>query len=214
MSDPDIAALLFPTSDTLGPAAASQSQPAAPTPPDAASIMFGGKDTSPVPAQRPGEGGHPLAKAFHSEAAPDVAASVADTLNPWAESLQLEGKDAQAEEMRAVSEALSEDFRQSGMTQDDVSEVMGLAREALGNSIMPGMPVSEERLLAGHEKAMAFIEENQISPHDIDLAQRLVADLDAKTEGQVSAYLIDTGMGNNPRTIAKAVEIAKRRYGR
>lgn len=116
--------------------------------------------------------------------------------------------------MRAVSEALSEDFRQSGMTQDDVSEVMGLAREALGNSIMPGMPVSEERLLAGHEKAMAFIEENQISPHDIDLAQRLVADLDAKTEGQVSAYLIDTGMGNNPRTIAKAVEIAKRRYGR
>ncbi|MDN3713293.1 hypothetical protein QWZ10_19050 [Paracoccus cavernae] len=89
---------------------------------------------------------------------------------------------------------------------------MGLAREALGNIIMPGVPVSDERLADMRADAEVYIAENQISPDDIGLAQRLVRDLDAKTGGKVSTYLIDTGMGNDPRAIQRAVEIAKRRY--
>lgn len=115
--------------------------------------------------------------------------------------------------MRAVSDALAADFREHGMTADDTAEVMDLAREALGNT-MPGLPVSDDRLIEMRTSAEAFISKNQISADDIGLAQRLVSDLDRKTGGRVSEYLIDTGLGNNPRTIKKAVEIARRRYGR
>lgn len=41
-----------------------------------------------------------------------------------------------------------------------------------------------------------------------------MTDLVAKTGGRVSEYLINTGMGNDPRAIQRALDIAKRRYGR
>ncbi|MDF3607909.1 hypothetical protein PE067_18255 [Paracoccus sp. DMF-8] len=204
----DTANLLFPTEPTAAPQGAPVASPASATP-TAASILFGDSKPATQAAQPPRDA---IDEAFPSEARPDPAASVADTLEPWAASAQAEGNADQAEAIRETSAALAQDFRDSGMSQDDVSEVMGLAREALGNT-MPNLPVSDERLAEMRTAAESFIAENQIAPDDIALAQRLVADLDAKTGGRVSEYLIDTGMGNRPETILKAIEIAKRRYG-
>lgn len=207
MPDIDLT-MLFPSEQPAAPAQPVQRADKA----DAAALLFGdAKPAQPPAAPRSGD---PIRAAFPSEAAPDPAKAVADTMTPWADSLKADGNAERAEEMRAVSDALAQDFRDTGMTADDVSEVMGLAREALGNSIMPGFAVSDERLAEMRTVAEAFIAENQINADDISLAQRLVSDLDAKTGGRVSEYLINSGMGNDPRAIERAVQIARRRYAR
>lgn len=215
MPDPDIASLLFPTerpastNTSAAPAQQQAQQADKADKADAAAPLFGSDKPAPAPAQRPGD--ERASTVFPTEVAPDPAAAVAETLNPWADSLHMEGSPYRADEMRAVSATLAEDFREGGMTAEDTAEVMGLAREALGNTL-PNLPVSDERNAEMRADAEAYIAENQIRPEDIGLAQRLVRDLDAKTGGKVSAYLIDTGMGNDPRAIQRAVEIAKRRY--
>lgn len=200
--DVDIAALLFPSETTTAPQNA-------PVTPDRGITMPGSDKPAPAPAAR--GSGDPVSDAFPSEAAPDPAASVSATLNPWADGLQADGATDRADEMRAVSEALAADFREGGMTAEDTAEVMGLAREAMGNTV-PGVGVSEDRLVEMRVAAETFIAENQISADDIGLAQRLIRDLGAKTGGRVSEYLIGSGMGNDPRAIQRAVHIAKRRY--
>lgn len=216
MSD-DPAYTLFPTD--APPSSAQAPLRAAEAPrqgdkADAAELMFGGASARPAPAQRPGIDKDPIRNAFPTEDTPDVAASVGTTLTPWADALHAEGRQEAAAEMRAVADALAADFRQNGMTAEDTQEVMDLARESLGNMIMPGVPVGDDRLAEMRTAAESWIEENAVSQDDLDLARRLVDDLDRKTGGQVKAYLIDTGMGNRPETIAKAVEIARRRYAR
>lgn len=181
---------------------------------DAAAIMFGGAPASPAPARLAGDDKDPIRAAFPTEGSADVAASVAATLDPWADSLQADGNPAAADEMRGVSASLAQDFRQNGMTAEDTREVMRLAHESLGNSIMPGMPVSDDRLVEMRATAESWIEESRISTADIGLAQRLVRDLDGKTGGRVSEYLVSTGMGNDPRAIERAIQIARKRYGR
>ncbi|MFC3166811.1 hypothetical protein [Paracoccus fontiphilus] len=214
MSDPDLS-MLFP-SDAPSQAPEwfqAQRHEAEQARSDAAAILFGGSKASPAPATLAGDK-DPTSAAFPTEGSIDAAASVAATLDPWADSLQADGNPAAAEEMRGVSASLAKDFRQSGMTAEDTQEVMGLAHEALGNSLMPGMPVSDDRLVEMRATAESWIEENQISAGDIGLAQRLVRDLDAKTGGRVSEYLVNTGMGNDPRAIERAIQIARKRYGR
>ncbi|MFB9222743.1 hypothetical protein [Paracoccus cavernae] len=203
----DIASLLFPSESPIKPAPPAQ-QGQQDDKADAAALLFATDDPALAPTLRP----EAARDGFTTEAAPDPAAAVADILTPWADGLQAEGATERADEMRDVSEALAADFRESGLSPEDTGEIMGLAREALGNIIMPGVPVSDERLADMRADAEVYIAENQISPDDIGLAQRLVRDLDAKTGGKVSTYLIDTGMGNDPRAIQRAVEIAKRRY--
>ena len=209
MPDPDIANLLFPTECPASTGAAPVQQAQQADKADAAALLFGSDKPASAPAA--GRSDDPVREAFPTEVGPDPAAAVAETLNPWAEGLLMDGDKDRADEMRAVGKALAEDFREGGMTAEDTAEVMGLAREALGNT-MPGLAVSEERLIEMRGAAEAYIAENAISPDDIGLAQQLIRDLDAKTGGKVSAYLIDTGMGNDPRAIQRAVEIAKRRY--
>jgi predicted GNAT family acetyltransferase len=147
---------------------------------------------------------------FHTDRAPDLhSKAVEGVIGPWAEAARLEGDAELAAEWREAATTLSDDFRQAGMDADQVTEVMQLAREALGNTL-PGMPVDEERLLRMNEQGLAWMTERGVQVAEIDAARRMIDDLDLKTPG-LKDYLDHTGLGSDPRMIEKAIAEAKRR---
>lgn len=146
---------------------------------------------------------------FPTEALPDRAAAVASTFEPWAVAAHAGGNAAQAEEWRAAGEVLASDFRDSAMDPEDVRAIMDLTREAQGHTTFGAVDV--ERLEIDRARAADQLIEAGVTDADVDLARRLVTDLDAKMGGKVSAWLRGTGQGNDPRTIQRAISEAKRR---
>lgn len=199
---PDLS-VLFPSEDP-SPPAARPGQTKAPAPADPAAMLFADENS-----EKPADKGSGM---FPTEARPDPSSAVGSTLGPWADSLKVEGRADAAQAMRETADALASDFAQNGLSAEDTQEVMSLAREALGDTTMPGVSVDGERLAQMRVQGEAFVAENGISHEDLGLARCLISDLDKKTSGRVSQYLNDTGMGNRPETIAKAVELARRRY--
>ncbi|WP_157020501.1 hypothetical protein [Paracoccus sp. 228] len=95
------------------------------------------------------------------------------------------------------------------MDPEDVRVIMDLTREAQGNTTFGA--VDPERLEIDRARATDQLIEAGVTDADVDLARRLVTDLDAKMGGKVSAWLRGTGQGNDPRTIQRAIAEAKRR---
>lgn len=195
---------LFPSDAPKTPAS-----PPAPTAGFHAITSFAVKPRQSAPTVERSES--PAADLFPTEKMPDPAREVASTLEPWALSAQIEGHDELAAEWRETAETLAADLRNAGTSQEDTNELMQLVKDAQGNTTF-GV-VSDERLSADRAKAEDWIAENQIADADLDLARRLVDDMDRATPG-LKAWLINSGQGNDPRTIALAVREAKRRYGR
>lgn len=152
------------------------------------------------------------ARLFHTEMPADHTQPVADILEGFAQSAAADGDHARAEEWQNAASGLSNDFRSAGTPENDIAEIMQLAREAMAD-VLPGSSVSAERLEATRIAAMDALTEQGVTDSDLGLARRLIDEMEAKTPG-LKAYLDGTGMGNSPRVIAKAVAEAKRRYGR
>ena len=148
---------------------------------------------------------------FHTEKPADHTRPVVDVLEGFAHSAMTDGDPARAEDWRNAATGLANDFRSAGTPEGDIAEIMQLTREAM-SEVLPGMSVSAERLEATHIAAMDALTEQGVTDSDLNLARRLIDEMEAKTPG-LKSYLDGTGMGNSPRVIAKAVAEAKRRYG-
>lgn len=200
----DPAYTLFPTD--------APPAPAAPAPTSGFhTIQPFARPRQPAPAPAVERPESPAADLFPTEKMPDPARDIAATLEPWALQFQIDGHSELAAEWRSTAENLASDLRRAGTSPEDAHDMMQLVKNAQGNTTFG--PVSDERLAADRAKAEDWIAENQIAPNDLDLARRLVDDMDRTTPG-LKAWLLKTGQGNDPRTIALAVREAKRRYGR
>lgn len=196
--DPDHAHSLFPADVPQGA-----------VPPKQFSSGPIAKPVTMAPPSKPASDPASATSLFPTEALPDPAAAVASTFEPWAVAAHAGGNAAQADEWRAAGEVLASDFRDSAMDPEDVRVIMDLTREAQGNTTFGAVDV--ERLEIDRARATDQLIEAGVTDADVDLARRLVTDLDAKMGGKVSAWLRGTGQGNDPRTIQRAIAEAKRR---
>lgn len=165
---------------------------------------------TPAPAAQQPSPEPDASKMFPTEKPQPATAAVAGVFDHWALSAQIDGRADEAEAIRETSASLSRSLQEMGTSQDDVGELMDAVKDAQGNTVFG--PVTDERLSLDRARAEEWIEENQIPASDLGLARRLVDDLDRSTPG-LKAWLVNSGQGNDPKTIALAVREAKRRYG-
>lgn len=173
---------------------------------DAASALF--------PNEKPADPAAPPAAtkapdALFSDAAPDLhEREISNVLTPLADDARLSGDTERAAELEAATASLAGEFAKAGTDPGTVAEVMQLAKEALGDTVTG--PVEPERLAEMEAQAHSWIAEAGITDAELSAARRMIDDLEAVTPG-IKAYLGDTGLGNNPKMIERAVREARRR---
>ncbi|MES0042620.1 hypothetical protein [Mesorhizobium sp. M0091] len=116
------------------------------------------------------------------------------------------GESERANDLKAATAALSEDFRAAGTEPATIEEAFTIIRQS-ADSFSPPTP---EQIEAGFVAGMAELTGSGVAESDIGIARRFIADMEIVSPGVV-ASLERHGAGNDPRLVRAAIKEAKRR---
>lgn len=188
--------------------------PASSTPPDwwasnqnAAEMRLAGRH-SPKPAAPAGEQTDAAGMLFSKDAKGFDDQPTADFFGGFATSARADGDLDRAAALEAAGAALVADFKAAGSNAAELSEALDIVRERQSDTVAG--PVSAARLAEDFASTMAALSGEGVSMSDINAARAFILDLETISPGTM-ATLEQTGAGNDPKLIAKAIAEARRR---